>query len=198
MRQTNEKLIKGIRSCSEKTARYLNKHFFPGIEKFVLLNSGSREDARDLYQDVLIIFYTKIRDPKFTLSSELYTFFFGIAKRRWSVLLRDRKKLTKEFNVEDFQLEDDTRTIEIELSKDRNYKLYLRHFEKLGARCKIILGLHFEGKKWKEIAMAIGTSSQSFVWKLKSECNKQLVESIKSDPDYPELKKTHDELTKEF
>ncbi|MDT8402659.1 MAG: hypothetical protein RQ743_13275 [Bacteroidales bacterium] len=88
--------------------------------------------------------------------------------------------------------------MELELAKNKNYRFFYKHFEKLNKRCRTILILHFDKKKWDVIAKAIGTTSQPFVWKLTSECKAELVKSISDDPDYPELKKIYNELTEEL
>ena len=195
---SDQKIVELIKNDSGRAYKHLNKHYFPKLKKYVLMNSGTFEDAKDLYQDVLTILHLKIKKEDFKLTSELYTFFFGIVKRQWMLKLRNRKIYTVEFDEEEHTLEEDPEGLELELAKYKNYQLFRKHVEKLNKRCQTILILHFDKKKWDVIAKAIGTTSQSFVWRLTSECKAELVKSITDDPAYPELKKIYDELTKEL
>ncbi len=57
--------------------------FYPGIRKFIAANKGSREDAEDIFQEVLLIVHQQLKQPDFILSSSLKTYSFGIAKNLW-------------------------------------------------------------------------------------------------------------------
>ena len=53
---------------------------------------GSIEDAKDAFQNSLIILMKKIRGNKFMGDSKLSTFFIGIVKNVWLRMYRENKK----------------------------------------------------------------------------------------------------------
>ena len=57
---TNEKIIEDLRQGkSEKPIAYLSS-YFSKVKSFVLKYGGSENDAKDLFQEALIVFYTKV------------------------------------------------------------------------------------------------------------------------------------------
>lgn len=64
---------------------------FGMVCKLVTNNSGTREDATEIYQDSLIVLTEKIQQPDFKLTSKLSTLLYGIASNKWQKELRKRK-----------------------------------------------------------------------------------------------------------
>ena len=58
----------------------------------VTQNSGDKEDAKDIFQDAMVIIYEKIRLNKLGLSSAFHTFLFSICRNLWLQELTKRKK----------------------------------------------------------------------------------------------------------
>lgn len=195
---SDEKIVELIKISNSKAYTHLNKNYFPKLEVYVTFNSGTYEDAEDLYHDTIIDFYDKVKEPDFELTSQLYTFFRGIFQKKWLTKLRDGRKHFVEFNEEEHTEIDVIPHSEIELAKFDIYLLYVAHFNNLDDRCQKIWKKKFEGAKWEAIADVIGTKSQSNVWKLTSQCKTNLLESIYNDPEYERLKRIYDELKKEL
>jgi RNA polymerase sigma factor (sigma-70 family) len=67
---------------------------FPSIAKYVQQNSGSRQDAEDIFQEAVIVLLHKIRQPEFCLTASLKTYLFSISKNIWLKKLRDSRPVT--------------------------------------------------------------------------------------------------------
>lgn len=61
----------------------LYKKAFPSVAHFVSKMSGSFQDAKDIFHDALVIFYEKIEDESFVLSTSAEAYVTGIAKHLW-------------------------------------------------------------------------------------------------------------------
>ena len=61
------------------------------LKRYVLKNSGDKDDAKDVFQNTLIVFYKKVLIENFELSSKISTYLFSIAKNLWLKKLRDEK-----------------------------------------------------------------------------------------------------------
>lgn len=142
-----QKAVKGLYSA------------FPLINQHVSKNSGSKEDAEDLFQDALVILYKKVKDPEFKLSSSLSTFLFGIAKNLWYQELKRRNKvLEPEIFEEDF-------------SESDLYKQAEEAFKLLGDKCREILILfYYAGKSMSEIAKIMSFSNERVAKTQKYRC----------------------------
>ncbi len=131
------------------------KHVYSGygmVENYILNNSGNREDARDLYQNALIIFYRKIKEPEFELNSKISTYVFSIVKNLWLKKITRNKETTqsefqdKEVEENDFELD--------KSNSDVNVGSYLSNLlQKIGDPCKSLITLfHFDKLEWEVIA----------------------------------------------
>ncbi|MBP6432217.1 MAG: sigma-70 family RNA polymerase sigma factor [Ferruginibacter sp.] len=128
----------------EKALSTLYKNFNP-VKKYVLANSGTTEDAEDIFQDTLVILYKKTKDSSFQLNSALATYLMGIAKNLWHQELRRKSKLTGIPITND--------AIEPMIDEIGNYKNAEVAFNLLGERCKQLLMLFYYNKKsFRDIA----------------------------------------------
>jgi DNA-directed RNA polymerase specialized sigma24 family protein len=68
---TDREVILGILNNSEDTLNKLYKAYFAMVLQFILNNNGNEDDAKDVYQEAIIILYNKIKEGNFELSSKI-------------------------------------------------------------------------------------------------------------------------------
>jgi len=156
----------------------LYREYFPVIRSFVQKNSGSEEDAADLFQDALIVFYHKVRDEQFELSCTIKTFIFSICKRQWLKKLNRRKQqLLKNETFETVSLEPN---IEDLLEDTEQSKLVSRLLKQIGEDGERILTyFFFDGLKTEEVTQKMGFANEQVTRNKKSRCLKKLRELLK-------------------
>ncbi len=66
---------------------------FPTVAAFVSRNGGLLEDAKDIFQDAVIVYYEKSREPGFGITNTEAAYLLGIAKHLW-IRKYNREKLT--------------------------------------------------------------------------------------------------------
>ena len=54
-------LLEGIRQNDTDTLEYIYKKFYPSIRNFIILNSGCDADAKDIFQEIIIVVYRKLK-----------------------------------------------------------------------------------------------------------------------------------------
>ena len=70
-----EHLVTGLRNGDRAVVRELYERYYAGIRTLVTQNSGSVDDARDVFQEGLMVVYTKAQSADgLTLSSSLFSF----------------------------------------------------------------------------------------------------------------------------
>ena len=74
----DQNLIDKIRKRDQKTLAVMYKEVYPMVLKYVISNSGTEEDAQDVFQDAYYILLQKVDDVNFVLTSQLSTFLVGI------------------------------------------------------------------------------------------------------------------------
>ena len=80
---TDDALIAAIRSGDERALAHLYRLHWPMVSHFVLQNSGSEDDAQDIYQEGVMVFYEKVRDGSLELSCQIKTYLYAVCRRLW-------------------------------------------------------------------------------------------------------------------
>lgn len=135
---TDNDIILGILNNSTTVLNYLYKEYYPMALKLVLNNNGTEEEAKDVYQESIIILHTKIKNGDFELSSKLKTFIYSVCRRLWLKKLNHRGRQTE--NIKDYEdfipVEND---LEQHEEKDKQFNKMHDALENLGEPCKTII-----------------------------------------------------------
>ncbi len=176
-------IIDGLRRRDNRVLRYIYKTYYPPVVKLVLTNSGTEDDAKDIFQETLIVVFRNIRDKAdFKLESGFQTYLYSIARLLWLKHLRNSRN-------QDKNLKENHTFIEFEEPKpfneeDIRYALYQRAFIKIPSDCQKILKMSVDGIPQKEIADSLGFKSENYIKKRKHFCKEYLILKIKEDPEY--------------
>ena len=140
---TDEELLMGLADGSDNALAQLYRRYFPMVLHFVTTNSGSEDDAKDIYQDVLIVLYEKVRGGSLELHCQLKTYLYAVGRRLWLKQLAQRSRfmvrdvetpLTDENVLE--QLDNDLDEHE---ERDRQFDLMTDSLDRLGEPCRTLL-----------------------------------------------------------
>ncbi|MGC9375990.1 MAG: RNA polymerase sigma factor [Bacteroidales bacterium] len=183
---TTEIIINGIRNQDKDILKAIYYTYFPTIKRLVLDNNGTEQDAKDVFQEALIVIYRKIKEGNFTLKSTFKTYIYAVCQFIWikelSVSKENIENLTIYLEYENIpEINND------EYKKHRQYKLYQKHFKRLGVECQKTLQLFLKEKPFKEIAKKLGTS-YDYIRIKKKRCMDRLLRYIKEDPEYEKWK----------
>lgn len=177
---SDKSLIDGIRNQDDKTLNWLYDNYFPAVKKHVLNNSGTADDASDIFQDSIITLYSQICDNKLNLTTDLKGYFFGIARNIWSSNLRKKRDVTGlEIDMADEHDEGESNDIMFE-------RIVSRAFEKLKPDMKAVLELYSEGYSYDEIAVKMNLKNETYARRKKYLSKEALLEIVREDPEYQE------------
>ncbi|TXK52853.1 sigma-70 family RNA polymerase sigma factor [Pontibacter qinzhouensis] len=76
----------------EKTLEKLYAKAYPMVLHYVKQQHGSPDDAKDLLQDAIILFYEKVVHQKLTLTAAPTTYLMAVCKNRWRHELEKRNR----------------------------------------------------------------------------------------------------------
>ena len=176
-------LIDGIRNQDKITLRNIYSDYFPTIKRYVIENSGSEQDAKDVFQEGIVIIYRKIKEGTFELTSSFKSYIYSVCRFIWIKQLSKNKENAEQQNVY-LEYEGVSDISPDEYKKNEQYKLYQYHFKRLGKDCQKLLTLYLKEVSLKEIAEELGIDSLQYIKRKKYKCKEQLVRYIKSDPNY--------------
>lgn len=155
----------------------LYKGNFDLIRKYVLLNSGDDEDAKDVYQDTLMIFMKKINVPGFELTSKVSTLLYGIARNVWMKKL-ERDRVTEK-HVKGYSIEASISVMDEEVDDQDRISRVLSALEALGEPCRTILrDFFYGGLSMVDIAEKMGYTNADNAKNQKYKCMNRLKRSV--------------------
>jgi RNA polymerase sigma factor (sigma-70 family) len=168
--------------------KYVYRELYPVIRNLVVTNSGTDEDAEDVFQDALVIVYKKGKDEELVLSSSFKTFFFSICKNLWSQRLGKEKDIRQMFvETEETVTLPESITKEMHTAENEKIKLYQKHFLSLGDDCQKVLRLFLRKMSLREIAEIMGYKTEKYAKTRKFDCKEELKKRILNDPTYLNL-----------
>ncbi|MFT6865368.1 MAG: RNA polymerase sigma factor (sigma-70 family) [Cyclobacteriaceae bacterium] len=161
----SEILIK-ISNGDEDAIDYLYKKHFRMMTNIVLKNSGTEEEAKDVYQEALLVFWQKASSGKLVLTSKISTFLYSICLNQWRKELDRKSRLSnEEVDSEDYQ----------DYDKKESARIIHECIEKLGDTCKKILTYYyFDGLNMTDIAKRMNFANTDTAKTKKYKCKKKL------------------------
>ena len=160
---TDTDIIQHLRN--DKYARAVTGLYdiFPAVKKYVVHNSGTNDDAKDVFQDALVILYQKMKTGKFVLTVPISTYLHAVVKNLWLQELRKRKKIPI--------AETDTDVAEDLIEQELGFDTASAAFNFLGEKCRQLLILfYFKRNSFREIASLLKFGSEETAKNQKYRC----------------------------
>ncbi len=183
-RLTDSEIIEGLRGRAEEEAiRSIYYQYFEGLAHYVVHNSGRREDAEDIFQEVVIAFIRLVKEGKFRGESSIKTFLFALNRNLWMNELKRRGRAEqREIKYEVGKEEKDERIDQV-IEQREGTKELDRTMDQLGEACKKILVLfYYQERSMKEILSELHYENEQVVRNKKYKCLKKLEEPVHSNP----------------
>ena len=170
----DNEIILGILNDSKDILNRLYKTYFPMVLQLVLNNNGNEDDAKDVFQESVIVLYNKVKSGNFELNSKLKTFIYSVCRRLWLKRLNAQSRNVR--NIEDFSefipIEDDMEKHE---EKDRQFTLMENALAQLGEPCKTIIeDYYLQNRSMQEIAEKFGYTNADNAKTQKYKCLQRL------------------------
>lgn len=181
-----DEILEGIRCRNDKILRYVYQENYPSVRNYVTENNGSSQDAKDIFQEGLVLIFQKVTSQKLFLESNFHGYIFSVCRLLWLKELEKRKseKMDKK-DIKGYQdLQTDLNFDDLEQEK---YRLYQKHLRRLKPDCQRVLMLFYDGVSIRDITKIMGYTSESYTKKKKSMCKEKLIQAIKGDVQYKQI-----------
>jgi RNA polymerase sigma factor (sigma-70 family) len=168
----DEEILIRIRKGDERAVDFLYKKHYRMMVNMITKNSGSEEEAKDIYQEALIVFWRKAVTGELVLTSKISTYLYSICQNLWRKELDRKTKLSYE--------EKDAVT---HLDHDQNEKIAIvnRCINELGDTCrKVLTYFYFEEMSMDDIAQKMGFANADTAKTKKYKCKVELDRKVKS------------------
>ncbi|MBL7710133.1 MAG: sigma-70 family RNA polymerase sigma factor [Chitinophagaceae bacterium] len=167
----------------DESIKTIYRNHFESLCWYIMNNSGSRQDAEDVFQEVVLSFIDLVQKDKFRGESTVKTFLFSLNRHTWlNELKRRGRSLAREEKYERGQ--ERTEMDAGHYIADREGKAEVtRLVGELGETCrKILLLFYYENLSMREILETLHYENEQVVRNKKYKCLKQLEQMITEKP----------------
>lgn len=190
----DQRYIKGLVNNDSEVIREIYRKYYGRIQQLVTSNSGNVEDARDVFQEVLVVLFHKGHEG-FTLTCPFSYFLYIACRSRWINELKKRGRRRVTITDIDGLNNDSLLTSEWRqlYKQEKQKQLFHREFRKLGPSCQELLGLSWtenpDTSKYNslyEVAQITGRT-YGYVRRKIAECRNRLMQLVQESCDFNDL-----------
>ena len=163
-------LLQGLAQSDKKAIETLYKENFNMIQSLILNNSGSADDAKDVFQETMIVLYEKVRSGTFELNCLIKTYVYSVSRRLWLKRLQQMNRYTPSLDGlhETVPVEEE---IEEHERMNSEFETMNKAIGSLGEPCKSLLEAYYlEKKNMQEIALSFGYTNAENAKNQKYKC----------------------------
>jgi len=167
----NEKLIlQGLANNDKKAIETIYKENYNMVQALVVNNSGSADDAKDIFQETIIVLYEKVKSGTFELNCQIKTYVYSVSRRLWlkRLMQQNRFSLNSDNHEEAVAVEED---LEEHERRDSEFVLMEKAINNLGEPCKSLLeAFYIQKKSMQDIAASFGYTNPDNAKNQKYKC----------------------------
>lgn len=163
-------MLKGLASNEKGAIETIYRENYQLIQQLVIHNNGTEDDARDVFQEALIVLYEKAKSGEFELHCQVRTYLYSVSRRLWLKKLQQNRRF-------DSPVEDLEETVPVEEDLDTHNKLNNQYLimraamGKIGEPCKSLLeAFYVHHKNMLEIAAFFGYTNADNAKNQKYKC----------------------------
>ena len=166
----DRELLLGLANGEDKSLEIIYSENFPVVLRMILQHNGSEDDAKDIFQEAIIILYEKVQKEDFSLSSRLKTFLYSVCRHLWL------KKVQRTHNMYSWSSDLEevipaTEELETHQAKDQEFRIMESALQNMGQPCQTILEDYYLHKRtMQEIAEKFGYTNAENAKNQKYKC----------------------------
>jgi len=170
-------ILSALKQRDDEAVRFIYEEYWPMILNFVLINSGTEADAKDLYQEAMIDFMEKVWGGKLVLTCKIKTFIYSICKNKWHHSLRSKKTV---IDIDEYiEIE---KVSEAEINNTNNLpntKQIQDAIVSLGEPCRsLLVGFYYKQLTMDQLAGQFKYKSAQVVKQQKFRCKDRLKQAL--------------------
>lgn len=149
-------LVSGLRENNPESIKEFYTLHFPAVRRYVMQNSGTSDDAKDVFQEAMVVMWMRIKERRLgeTEDFNIGGFVYRVAKNKWLDHLRSathRRTVSTMEHIEQNGIEAESG------SEEQRIDHLMRIYCKLDGRCQQVLDMfYYEKRTMEQIASEIG------------------------------------------
>ncbi len=176
---SQSQLIDAIKTNNSVALKALYISAYPKIEFLVLSNNGTKEDAKDVFQEAFIVVWNNIKNDVFIPLNEtaIQGYLYTISKNKWLDIIKSSRFKKTKLTFDETSLankSDELNDLNQEDLLDEKLEKTIDAFKNMGQPCKQLLtDFYYEKKSLKDIAIQLNIE-ESTVRNKKYRCMENL------------------------
>ncbi len=163
-----EKICRG----NEEALEYLYKKYYKMMTNLIIRNNGSEEEAKDIFQDALIVFWQNVTSNKLILTSKISTYLYSVCQNLWRKELDRKSRLSNEEKDGVEWMDSET---------EERAKIIHTCIKKLDETCrKLLTYYYFDDMSMQDITTKLGFANPDTTKTRKYKCKKKLDSLVKA------------------
>jgi RNA polymerase sigma factor (sigma-70 family) len=163
-------LLEGLARNDRTAIETIYAQQYSMVQTLIINNNGTAEDARDIFQEAMIVLYEKARSGSFELNCQLKTYVYSVCRRLWLKRLQQMQKYLPSSNgIEDtVSVEED---MEVHDQRNSDFLMMERALASIGEPCKSLLeSFYLQKRNMTEIAGNFGYTNADNAKNQKYKC----------------------------
>lgn len=149
-------LLEGLAKNDRTATTTIYRDHYGMIQNMIIYNNGTVDDARDVFQEAMVVLYEKVKSGRFELSCQLKTYLYSICRRLWLKKLSQQQKFVTDLDSKEswISVEED---LEQHEQQNQAFHLMEKAMSSLGEPCRSLLdAFYLQKKSMVDIAAAFG------------------------------------------
>jgi len=169
--ESNEKaLLQGLAHSDKKAVETIYKSHYNMVQSLIINNNGSADDAKDIFQEAMIVLYEKVRAGGFELNCQIKTYVYSVSRRLWLKRLQQMSRYAPALQSMENSVPVDDEMEQHEKINDE-FQAMEKAIGSLGEPCKSLLeAYYFQKKNMHEIAAGFGYTNADNAKNQKYKC----------------------------
>jgi RNA polymerase sigma factor (sigma-70 family) len=163
-------LLTGLARNDRQAVETIYSRHFGMVQALIINNNGTSEDARDIFQEAMIVLFDRARSAEFELQCQLKTYLYSICRRLWLKKLAQAQRYISPVSTleETVPVEEE---VELHEQKNLEFQMMEKALLGLGEPCKSLLeAFYIQRKNMSEIAASFGYTSPDNAKNQKYKC----------------------------
>ena len=166
---SEKSLLQGLAKSDKKAIETIYKENYNLVQALVINNNGTSEDAKDVFQEAMIVLYEKVQSGTFELNCQIKTFVYSVSRRLWlKRLMQQNRFVISDGHEAAVSVDEDMEEHE---KRNSEFVMMEKAMHGLGEPCKSLLeAFYLQKRSMLEIAGSFGYTNAENAKNQKYKC----------------------------
>jgi RNA polymerase sigma factor (sigma-70 family) len=180
-------LLKGLAGNDKKAVETIYRENYNMVQALILKNNGNIDDAKDIFQEAIMVLYERVQSETFELNCQIKTYIYSVSRRLWlkKLVHQNRFLIADEPEYDVVSVEEE---VEEHEKQHTEFMMMERAMGSLGEPCKSLLeAFYMQKRSMQEIASNFGYTNSENAKNQKYKCLMRLKKLF-----FSQYKKSHE------